>query len=215
MLLQPAAGPPADRAHYNRVDTTEEPVTRPRELRIGHPAWLETAIDWERTYPSDEDRIRLAIALARENVMHDTGGPFGAVIVESTTGRLVAAGVNSVVRLGNSALHGEMIAFMMAQQRLQSPTLALPGLPAHELASSSEPCAMCFGAILWSGVKRVVFGAGREDAESLGFDEGPVFPESYRYLRDRGIDIAGGLVREEARAVLELYRRRGGPIYNA
>jgi tRNA(Arg) A34 adenosine deaminase TadA len=185
------------------------------EVRIGHPAWLEAAVDWQRTYRTDEDKVRLAISLARENVVHETGGPFGAAIVEGTTGRLVAVGVNSVVRLRNSVLHGEMIAFMMAQQRLQSPTLAAPGLPIHELATSSEPCAMCLGATLWSGVKRVVFGAERAHAENVGFDEGPVFPESYQYLRNRGIEIVGGVLREEARAVLELYRSRGGPIYNA
>src|ERR1700745_501124 len=103
------------------------------EVRIGHPAWLQAAVDRQGTYGSDEDKVRLAISLARENVVHETGGPFGAAIVEGTTGRLVAVGVNSVVRLRNSVLHGEMIAFMMAQQRLQSPTLAAPGLPTHEL----------------------------------------------------------------------------------
>jgi tRNA(Arg) A34 adenosine deaminase TadA len=74
---------------------------------------------------------------------------------------------------------------------------------------------MCLGAILWSGVRRVVTGAAREDATRLGFDEGPVFPESYRYLEARGIRFDRHLLREEAREVLEEYRRRGGIVYNA
>jgi tRNA(Arg) A34 adenosine deaminase TadA len=185
------------------------------ELRIDQPSWIDAAVDWTRPYRTDDEKVRLTISLARENVVRETGGPFGAAIFQADTGRLVAVGVNSVVRLLNSALHGEMIAFMMAQRQLQSLTLAAPGLPTHELATSSEPCAMCLGATLWSGVKRVVFGAEREHAENVGFDEGPVFPESYQYLRDRGIEIVGGVLREEARAVLELYRSRGGPIYNA
>ena len=184
------------------------------EVRITQPAWLPDAVDWQRRYGTDEEKVRLAIALAHANVDRETGGPFGAAIFQIPSGRVVAVGVNSVVRLRNSALHGEMIAFMLAQQRLQSLSLAAPGLPAHELATSAEPCAMCLGATLWSGVKRVVFGAAREDAEALGFDEGPVFPESYRYLRERGIEIVGGVLREEARAVLQMYQRRGGPIYN-
>jgi hypothetical protein len=63
-------------------------------------------------------------------------------------------------------------------------------------------------------VERVVYGATREDATTLNFEEGPVFPESYRYLEDRGIEIVRGVLRDEARAVLELYRARSGKIYN-
>src|SRR3546814_19963070 len=51
------------------------------------------------------------------------------------------------------------------------------GMPRHELFSSCEPCAMCLGATLWSGVTRLVFAATRDDATRLNFDEGPVFPE--------------------------------------
>ena len=60
----------------------------------------------------------------------------------------------------------------------------------------------------------MVCGAGREDAHRVAFDEGPVFPESYRYLQERGIEIVHDVCREEARAVLDLYQERGGRIYN-
>src|SRR5262245_50667415 len=147
--------------------------------------------------------------------MHESGGPFGAAVFERDTGRLVSVGVNSVVRLGSSMLHAEMIAFLLAQERTRSFSLAAPGLPVHALITSCEPCAMCLGATLWSGVKRVVFAAHREDAEELGFDEGPVFAATYQYLRERGIEFVGSVLREEARAVLALYLSRGGVIYNA
>lgn len=184
-------------------------------IRIDPPEWLARFADWERALPSDADKMRLAIAMARENVERGTGGPFAALIVESETGKIVAAGTNSVVRLTNSTLHGEMVAFMAAQQRLRSYSLALPGMRRHELVTSCEPCAMCLGAALWSGVKRVVSGASREDATRLRFEEGPVFPQSYAYLEARGITFTRDVLREEARAVLEQYRARGGPIYNA
>jgi tRNA(Arg) A34 adenosine deaminase TadA len=87
-------------------------------------------------------------------------------------------------------------------------------MPDHELFTSCEPCAMCLGATLWSGVKRVVYGAGREDASKLNFEEGPVFPESYQYLMDRGIEIVRNVLRPEAAAVLERYRAKSGKIYN-
>ena len=166
-------------------------------------------------YTSDDDRMGLAIALARWNVLEETGGPFGAAIFESDSGRLVAVGVNLVVPLANSALHAEMVAFMMAQARLGSYTLAGEGMPTHELATSCEPCAMCLGATLWSGVRRVLCGASREDALQLDFDEGPVFEASYEYLAERGVEVVREVRRAEAAEVLALYRRRAGVIYNA
>lgn len=186
----------------------------PPEVRIAVPDWVGEVVDWERPCRTDEEKARLAIRLSRENVERGTGGPFGAAVLEAGTGRLVAVGTNSVVRLHNAVLHGEIVAVMLAQQRLGSFSLAAPGLPAHELVTSCDPCAMCLGAILWSGLKRVVCAAAREDATRLRFDEGPVFPASYAYLRGRGIAFVHGVCREEAVAVLEEYRRRSGVIYN-
>src|SRR5262249_558066 len=79
------------------------------------------------------------------------GGPFGAAVFEIPSGRLVAAGVNSVTRLQNCVLHAEVVALMLAQQRVRSFTLGPPALPAHELFTSCEPCAMCLGVTLYSG----------------------------------------------------------------
>ena len=183
-------------------------------VNVQYPDWVQGLVDWEQAYAGDVERMRLAIHISRENVERGTGGPFGAAIFEAVSGRLVAVGMNSVVRLNNCTLHGEMMAFMMAQNRVHSFTLNAPHLPVHELFTSCEPCAMCLGASLWSGVQRVVCGATREDASRLNFEEGPVFPESYRYLEDRGITIVRNVLRDEARAVLEMYRARGGTIYN-
>ena len=185
-----------------------------RAVQVDYPDWVHETIAWDAIYRTDEERMRLAIAVSRENVERETGGPFGAAIFECDTGRLVAVGMNSVVRLNNCTLHGEMVAFMMAQAQLGSFTLNAPQLPAHELVTSCEPCAMCLGATLWSGVRRVVYGAGREDAARLRFDEGPVFPESYRYLEERGISIVRNVLRDEAVAVLDRYRAKSGTIYN-
>jgi tRNA(Arg) A34 adenosine deaminase TadA len=122
--------------------------------------------------------------------------------------------MNLVELKRNSTLHAEMLAFMMAEQRVGSYTLGGEDQPEHHLFSSCEPCAMCLGAALWSGIKAVVCGASHEDARAVGFDEGPVFPESYRYLERRGIEVVRGVLRREAVAVLRDYRERGGLIYN-
>jgi tRNA(Arg) A34 adenosine deaminase TadA len=179
------------------------------------PEWIQATVAFGTRYETDEDRMRLAIELARQNVVRGTGGPFGAAIFERSTGALLSVGVNSVVRLNNSALHAEMLAVMMAQHRLGSYTLGGSPSVAYELVSSCDPCAMCLGGVLWSGVSRMVTGADRDDATALGFEEGPVFPQSYLYLQERGVAVTRSVLRREAATVLELYRRQGGQIYNA
>lgn len=178
------------------------------------PAWVHGLVDADRRYGSDEEKMRLAVELSRQNVLRRSGGPFGAAIFDAGTGELVSAGVNSVVRLNNCTLHGEMVAIMAAQARLACFTLRTPDGPVYEMFTSCEPCAMCLGATLWSGVRRVVCGASREDAARVDFDEGPVFPESYAYLEARGVHVVHGVLRDEANAVLELYRATEGVIYN-
>ena len=83
------------------------------------------------------------------------------------------------------------------------------------MVASTEPCAMCFGAIPWSGVTRLVCGARDEDARRIGFDEGPKLPDWRKALQKRGIRVTRDVLREEAVAVLDLYVDLGGPIYNA
>ena len=183
-------------------------------LVIAPPEWMDDVVRWSDDYTTDEAGMRLAIELALQNVRRRSGGPFGAAVIERASGRLVSVGVNSVVRLNNSVLHAEMMAIMLAQQRVGSYTLHGPDRD-HVLVTSCDPCAMCLGAVLWSGVRRVVTGAGLADAAAIDFDEGPVFPESYAYLEARGISIVRGVLRTEAAAVLELYRQQGGPIYTA
>ena len=99
--------------------------------------------------------------------------------------------------------------------RLNVTALAGSASASYELVSSCDPCAMCLGAVLWSGVRRLVTGADRDDATALSFEEGPVFPQSYTYLEERGVAITRAVLRQEAASVLELYRRQGGQIYNA
>jgi tRNA(Arg) A34 adenosine deaminase TadA len=183
-------------------------------MLVDAPAWIDEVVNWDSAYASDEDRMRLSIELARQNVLRGTGGPFGAAIFERSSGMLLSVGVNSVVRLNNSTLHAEMLAIMMAEQRIGLYTLAGSPSVSYELVSSCDPCAMCLGAMLWSGVSRLVSGADRSDATALSFEEGPVFPESYAYLEQRGVTIRRGMLRHEAAAVLELYRLQGGRIYN-
>ena len=69
-----------------------------------YPDWVDSVVDWRRTYRTDSERMSLAIAMSRENVERGTGGPFGAAIFDQSTGKLVSVGMNSVVRYNNTAL---------------------------------------------------------------------------------------------------------------
>jgi len=83
---------------------------------------------------------------------------------------------------------------------------------AYELVTSTEPCVMCLGAVCWSGVRQIVCGARDEDAREIGFDEGPKPQNWVRSLESRGIIVIQDVLREQAKAVLTEYRKRGGVI---
>ncbi len=161
-----------------------------------------------------ESRMRFVIELSRMNVERRTGGPFGAAVFEVGSGRIVGVGVNCVEASNCSIAHAEMLAISMAQQAVGRYDLG-EGKTRYELVTSTEPCAMCLGAIPWSGVRRVVCAAHGEDAGEIGFDEGAKPADWVGELRKRGIDVIRDVLRDEARAVLRQYAQTGGLIYNA
>jgi len=183
-------------------------------VKIDFPVWLEYFADWEEPCISDDEKMRLVVNLAIENVKRATGGPFGAAIFAAGTGKILSIGINQVMRLNNSCLHAETTAIMAAQAELKSHNLNSSSETKYELFTSCEPCAMCLGAILWSGVSRIVCAAAKEDASAVGFDEGPVYESSYDYLQSKGIEVKRGLMRGEAVKAFDLYRETGGVIYN-
>ena len=76
-----------------------------------------------------------------------------------------------------------MVAIVVAQQIAGNLDLDGEGQPSYELVASTEPCFMCFGAVPWSGVRHLVCGARSEDAEEVGFNEGPKPAEWVRSSR--------------------------------
>ena len=99
--------------------------------------------------------------------------PQGSAIFERISpghAKLVSIGCNRVVPENNSLLHGETVAIQVAQSKLQCFSLREKGN--FELFTSCEPCCMCLGATLWSGVSRIVCAATKADASKIGFDEG-------------------------------------------
>jgi len=182
-------------------------------VTITVPAWVDELAPAGTLLENEDDRMGLAIRLAARNVA-EGGGPFASLVFEGT--RLVAAGVNRVLESGLSITHGEIVALLRAQNlahELERAAATPPVTGPLTLVTSTEPCCQCFGAIMWAGVDRLVCGATTADAEAVGFDEGPK-PEFWPdVLEQRGITVELNVRRNEARAVLDDYRRRGGPIY--
>jgi tRNA(Arg) A34 adenosine deaminase TadA len=156
--------------------------------------------------------MQLAIALSAENVRNKTGGPFGAIVVAQDGDTLAGAGVNLVTGAGLSMAHAEMVALSLAQRAVNSWDLG--GARRMQLVTSCEPCAMCFGAIPWSGVSSMVCGARKQDAASAGFDEGDKPDNWMASLKRRGIEVCRDVLRDEAAQVLRAYADQSGVIYN-
>ncbi len=178
------------------------------------PGWVGLFLDnWLMPLETISQRMQLAIALSEENVSQKTGGPFGAVVVNEETCELVSAGINLVTTAGLSIAHAEIVALSMAQSAVGNWNLSQSG--PLQLVSSCEPCAMCFGAVPWSGIKSLICGARKKDAEAAGFDEGDKPDHWVRSLQRRDIVVQCSVLRSEAASVLSGYRDTGGAIYNA
>jgi tRNA(Arg) A34 adenosine deaminase TadA len=161
------------------------------KLVLALPEWIGSFLEkQDSVFKGIEDRMRLAIELSRMNVEHETGGPFGACIFEREGGKLIAVGVNVVLDTNCSLAHAEMVCIGLAQQKLKTFDLGAEGLSVYELVSSTEPCAMCLGAVPWSGIRRLICGARGQDACKIGFDEGVKVTDWADTLESRGITVS-------------------------
>ena len=181
------------------------------KIEIEIPDWLEKFNKSNRAFESDKEKMEFVINIVKMNIKNG-GGPFGAAIFDIKTGKIVSCGANLVLQNNLSVLHAEIVTIIIAQNRFKNYSLSKIG--SFELFSSSEPCAMCLGAILWSGLKRVVWGASSKVAREIGFDEGPVFESSWEYLKNKGIKIKSNLLEKEIEDILKKYSSKHGVIYN-
>jgi tRNA(Arg) A34 adenosine deaminase TadA len=150
----------------------------------------------------DLNLLRRAIELARE-ARDDGRHPFGALIVNERGQTIVSARNNAVRPKGDPTQHAEMLACGEAARLLPEAELAK-----CTLYTSTEPCAMCAGAIYWTGIGRVVFALA--EAGLLRYTgshrENPTLDLPCREVFARGqkhIAVAGPLLEEEAGKVHE------------
>ncbi len=183
---------------------------------VSLPDWvLPFAATYREPTATAEQRMALVHELANRNFAAGNGGPFAAVVADPRSGDIVSIGVNVVLSSGLSSAHAEVTALSLAQAALGTWDLAAvrPGL---ELVVNWRPCAMCFGAVLWSGVQRLVVAGDGPDLERLtGFDEGPVVADWVAQLQSRGIDVEQDVLRDGAIATYAAYGASKALVYNA
>lgn len=146
----------------------------------------------------DEHYLRQAITLAAR--ARDGGNhPFGSLVL-AADGRIVE-GLNTVVTEHDPTGHAETNAVRRAAAQLTSDDLR-----ASTLYTSTEPCAMCAGAIYWAGIPRVVYALPESSLRAMvPAQEGePTIDLPCREVFARGgrpVDVAGPALEVEAAAV--------------
>ena len=137
---------------------------------------------------NDEHYMKLALAEAQK--AFDKGEvPIGAIIVMQD--KIIAKGYNQVELMNDSTAHAEIIALTTAYNYLGSKYL-----PEATLYVTIEPCLMCSGALYWSKIGRIVFGAPDEknSYRRVAGNNNPFHPKTA---------IVGGVLEEECSQLMK------------
>ena len=150
----------------------------------------------------EPDRRWMKLALSEaERALEADEVPVGAVVVRE--GIVIGRGRNMVEQLNDPTAHAEMIAITAACE-----TLGQKYLDGCTLYVTLEPCPMCAGAIVWSRLSRIVFGAFDEKAGSAS--------TLYNIVRDPRLnhqaDVVSGVERDRAAGLLrDFFQKKRSP----
>ena len=155
------------------------------------------------------EKIILQLQTELTEYIAQGSGPFIAAVINED-GEIISKTANSVVSEGCSNNHAEMNAIKMAQKNLGTYDLSKYNL---SLYVTSEPCMMCIGGIMWSGIKAVYYGVPSKRVEEItGFDEG-FKPNWFEEFKNRGITVYGNIEIEAGEKVLYDYVNTGKNVY--
>ena len=139
--------------------------------------------------------MRLAIEKAKEGMGHGQS-PFGACIVKGE--EVISCEHNRVWEATDITAHAEVMAIREACKKLG--TIDLSGC---EIYATTEPCPMCFSAIHWAKIGKIIFGTEIKDAKNEGFSELTLSNEEMKEQGNSHVHIVGGFMLEEN---LELFK---------
>ncbi|MDD4956231.1 MAG: nucleoside deaminase [Candidatus Omnitrophica bacterium] len=158
-----------------------------------------------RNEVDDHKAMNVAIQEALNGIRGGSGGPFGAVLVKD--GKIIASAHNSVLEQKDPTRHAEINAISLAAGEIGSHDLS-----GCVIYSTTEPCPMCFAAIHWARIERLVYGTDIEDVKKLGFNELCI---SSMHMKEKGLSpvrIEPGFMREECMAILVEWKNTPGTI---
>lgn len=134
------------------------------------------------------DEFFMRLALEEAHLAYEEGEvPIGAVLVHRD--RVVSRAHNQTERLSDPTAHAEVLCVSAASSHLD-----MKYLPECRLYVTIEPCAMCAGAIRWSRVAEVIYGASEE---KFGYH---VYSEA---IIPRSCKVRGGILEDDARALMQ------------
>jgi len=146
--------------------------------------------------------MKEAVALGRNGMNRNDGGPFGCVVVKN--GKVVGRGWNRVLAKNDPTAHAEIVAIRDACNNLGS--YQLEGC---EIYTSCEPCPMCMASIYWARPAKVYFGAQCGDAAAAGFDDAFIYRELQLPVNERSV-LTEEMGREEAMPLFEEWLAKEG-----
>jgi guanine deaminase len=152
--------------------------------------------------PQDEAYMRLAIARTREGIARGQT-PFGACLV-TAAGKVAACEHNVVWASTDITAHGEVNTIRAACR-----ALGVIDLSGCTIYSTTEPCPMCFSAIHWAKIGRIVYGASIADAREAGFNELAISNITMKQAGASPVLVEGGCLRSECQALFTQWKSSG------
>lgn len=151
--------------------------------------------------------MKLAISEAEKTMNQNMGGPFGALIIDENR-QIIAVSSSTVLRDHDPTAHAEMNAIRIASSKKGTHDLS-----GCTLYTTSYPCPMCLGAIIWSNIKKVYYGCTAHDAQDIGFRDDYI----YQFIKDgqsesHTLDLEN-LNRDGCLILFESYQKHHRKIY--
>jgi len=147
--------------------------------------------------------MRRAIDEALAHLPAMAGGPFGACLVQGD--EVLAVAHNTVLKDHDPTGHAEMIAIRLTARLLRSYDLS-----GCEIYSTTEPCPMCFAAIHWARIGRLIYGTTIGEVARLGFNELTIDSRQMQALGRSPVAIYPGFLADECRQLLTEWARTPG-----
>ena len=153
-----------------------------------------------------EKFLKLAIEEALAGMSVGDGGPFGAVIVKD--GKIIGKGHNTVLKSHDPTAHAEINAIRNACGNVEDHHLT-----GAVIYTNFEPCPMCLSAIYWANIRNLVYCAGREVAEKIGFMDSHLYGEVSLPMGEREMNSLKIMLSEMDKLLDEWNRMEGKILY--